>query len=93
MRPYQGLTRAEIQSLIDSKWAESRLLVEQAREKEEEATPLRATEPMRFVALLSESTRLTNACSDLVAECTNLKFELHVRDTPELVAKLGAGVD
>ena len=96
MREFQNLTRAEIRTDIDDSIAQARALGDFADARSAEADKVRANgmEPLRLKApLVQQSRDALRQSSELWQRVQALQFELHLRDTPDFVAKFGPGAD
>lgn len=95
-RPYQHLLRSEIADELEENQAERDRLEKIVDGLQSELDAIRGKDAeslKRSMALNRQMTELNYQIIALLKVVQDFNFELHVRDTPELVAKFGPGAD
>lgn len=95
-RPYQHLRRAEIAELLQENQQERDRLQAISDRLDAEADAISGEDVAsirRRMPLVHQSTEATKLRIALLEQVQDINFELHVRDTPELVAEFGPGAD
>lgn len=95
-RPYQHLRRAEIAEQLGANQAERDRLQVIVDRLDAEVDAIRGNDlesMKRRMPLNQQLIEGNNQISALLKEVQAINFELHVRDTPELVAEFGPSAD
>jgi hypothetical protein len=89
-RPYQHIPRADIAAKLQANQLEQSqndLTISRIEAERSAADPARQSQLTRFALKARQELQA------LIKEKEDLEYELHVRNSPELVALLGAGTD
>ena len=95
-RPHQHLSRAEIADLLHANQAERDRLQGIIDRMQAEVDSIRGNDLESIKRQMPLNQQIINGTDQIIAllkEVQEINFELHVRNTPELVAEFGPGAD